>query len=515
MRTLPLAAANEIYTCTSKVEIHIHRAAYPEGHDFSLLLERFERDLRQAEEEDEYWSLFVRRLRRCRFELCAAPLPAPYLHNRAEDLASGLGVHLAQCEAMYPQYATKARDLLGRAVQVLQIGTTPLLAAIEGITQDVYPSKPAVLIKDTRLILVAEKAIHEYPQLQDIEVVGLSQVCGAVCYDQLVVIGPPHWFASDAYIFSASRARVVHLIMYDWIHDYWKVEPAFVQSTRGKAGHWNTQPPVESKGVSEDQLISAADLLPIVQLSDAPLDPNSKDRATPNPDAVEARAFLLEGRYAVFLEGDADTSTLVIDLADEEGTPVRRLELKHIQPGMFILLRTSGGGDYIVPVADKILGKDAARARAHQQRWKELLRAKVLAHGALAISIDLLDYGSGRANESNVRNWMSPRSIKTADYNDFLAIMRLTGLEQEAQDYWKQMELINSAHRKAGFRMRDALLEQVRQTDLRDLERLGRMEFELSGTGAGCLTAYRVAAISPDQVMVSAHRLGHPFSVGD
>jgi hypothetical protein len=115
----------------------------------------------------------------------------------------------------------------------------------------------------------------------------------------------------------------------------------------------------------------------------------------------------------------------------------------------------------------------------------------------------------------NVRNWISPRNIRTWDYEDFLAIMRVTGLESEAEEYWSAMGKIVKAHHRAGKQIRDALLDQVRQTDLRKLERLGQMEVDLPGAQSGSLTAYRVEAVLPDLVSVRWNRIGRPFQVGD
>jgi hypothetical protein len=260
--------------------------------------------------------------------------------------------------------------------------------------------------------------------------------------------------------------------------------------------------------------ISAQDLLPKAQFGDLVSGTGSRPGGGGSHEEIDARGFLLEGDWAVFLEGDAKASALVIDLTVDDGESVRRIPISNIEAGMFVLVRTSGGGDYIVPVADEILGPEAQQVRDYQKEWKERLRLVVAARGLFATSIHLLDNGSTLANEMNVRNWMSPRNIRTSGYNDFLAIMRLIGLESEAAEYWSAMGKIVNAHHRAGKQIRDALLDQVRQTDLRELERLGQMEFELPGAESGSLTAYRVEAVLPDLVSVRWNRIGRPFPAG-
>ena len=129
--------------------------------------------------------------------------------------------------------------------------------------------------------------------------------------------------------------------------------------------------------------------------------------------------------------------------------------------------------------------------------------------------IKLIDFGSLKANETNIRNWMSYKSIRTGDYNDFAAIMQLVGLCDKAKECWEIMGMIDTAHRKAGHHIRKLLLRKVLESDLDELQRLGKMEFELSEVDSGSLTAFRVRNISNEIMKASVSLLGHPFDVKD
>lgn len=89
-------------------------------------------------------------------------------------------------------------------------------------------------------------------------------------------------------------------------------------------------------------------------------------------DSTLGRLFQLEGRRGVFLEAKENSTTLVIDLDDEEKNRVHRATTNHIQTGMFVLLRADEGegNDYIIPVADKILGNKASQYRELQKVGK-------------------------------------------------------------------------------------------------------------------------------------------------
>ena len=76
------------------------------------------------------------------------------------------------------------------------------------------------------------------------------------------------------------------------------------------------------------------------------------------------------------------------------------------------------------------------------------------------------------------------------------------------------MELIDSAHRRAGHLIRQQLLAEVRNSDLRDLEKLGNMDFELPGVEGGQLTAIRIQNVHPRVFEIEVARLGHPIEMG-
>ncbi len=257
-------------------------------------------------------------------------------------------------------------------------------------------------------------------------------------------------------------------------------------------------------GIDAESLLTVVDRASSVAST---LDKGDRDEY----EDVEAVCVFLEGDLAVFIEADEGAKTLVIDLDEDADDRVTRILVKDIQPGTYVLVRTSGGGDYIVPVADKIMGNLAQQAREYQKHWKELLRNYAKANGLLKTSIDLLDLGSDIANEVNVRNWIWPRSIRTHSYSDFLAIMRLIDLEDKAKEYWNIMGVINKAHHKAGFEIRNSLLDQVRDIDMEELQRRGKMDFKLSGDDEGGLIAFRVESVLAEKVKVPYSRIGQPF----
>jgi hypothetical protein len=122
--------------------------------------------------------------------------------------------------------------------------------------------------------------------------------------------------------------------------------------------------------------------------------------------------------------------------------------------------------------------------------------------------------GSKIANRTNLANWCSARSLRTSDPDDFTAIMRTLGLESDATKYWKLMGELDSAHRRAGFEIREQLEDQVEASDLSLLEADGRADFTLP-QGGGALTAFRVEEISAETARVPEQHLGQPMKVSE
>jgi hypothetical protein len=228
---------------------------------------------------------------------------------------------------------------------------------------------------------------------------------------------------------------------------------------------------------------------------------------------TESRLVLLANGFGAFLDIAEHAYVYVIDPEAPDLERIRRVHTSELAPGMYVLLRSEGGGDYVASIANNLLGDEAARLRGIQQHWKGLLREKVRTKSISEVSAQLRAMGLQRASETNLRNWMSETSLRTEDPADFTALMRFLGLQQRAKTYWQAMEILDRAHRKAGFHIRRLLIREVLQADFRELEGDGRMDFELADADGGSLTAFRVEQISPDTSRIAHFRVGRPFKV--
>lgn len=509
MKIIPIESVSPVYSCAKGTILKYCSIKFPELRIFSASLKNFIFVL-GGSEEDDFWRPIIRKLRRFRFDLCAAPLTEEIFQNQLAGLLAYLQENSNLCSQMYPGAIKYYSELINRLDLLSNVALARLLDAINNLPPITY--KDAVLvILEPRLVNDTEISIKNLPRLRNITIATPTLLRDVKCYQDMIIIGPTRWY--DDYIFAAPRANRITIVTYSWMKDQWKLPDVFYAPIKQRSSKIHSL--VLESDIEDDLILPEDILLPALDFQRLANKAFEGDANSVGDQEylVDARIYLLEDGWAVFLEADDSASVLVFDFERDHTKPVQRVRIGDIQLGMFVLLRTGGGGDYIIPVADQIMGNDALIAREFQKEWKTHLRSKVKKLGYEAIIDKLKELGSERANRTNVHNWMSERSIKTDDIQDFTAIMRLIGLEHETKDYWDMMGIIDRAHLRAGGYIRKMLLEQVRSCDIDRLKNTGKMEFSIPGEQSVSITAFQVKDIHRKAIQVHPSRLNNPFEV--
>jgi len=523
MSFVSLHSAITIYNCAAHLKIRRWHIQHQDFEDFCFALRKFERKLGDVA-KDIYWTTFLRAMRNYRFELTVAPIPFNYMDSRGTETEERLRNHLRYCESIYPSFVSDSSQLLDLFCKLIRSGDNPGLVSIASIPELMVGNGSAIVIIRPGLLKLTEEQTILNPALAGIETIGVSQLRGERCYHNLVVVGPLCWFPE--YIIRAPRTEQIHAVTYGWLSDRIALEPVFLGTIQdSKKGVETTgsqpyceiynepKPGHEKATIDPDELIDTVDWESVKDRASS----HDTSLAVTEEDAefVEAMLFLLEGDKIVPLDSSEAAKVNVIDFDRGDRARVLRIPVLDIELDTFILLRTEGGGEYIVEVADKILGNQADHTRNMQKHWKSLLRKSVNMMQMYTTVCELKKRGAIRANEVNIRNWMSYRSIRTDDPRDFKAIMDLIGLREKTDEYWTMMTVIDSAHRRAGQLIRKLLVNQVLHSNIQDAEKLGRIDFELPETGAGSLTAFQVRDIYKGTVSVPYYRIGHVFDIGE
>jgi hypothetical protein len=509
MKISSIDETNNVYACSKNASINWHSIKFSELQTFTRVIQELVNNIGELDNDDEWFGL-LKRVRGVRFDMIAAPLPENLLEEKLTELIHYLDVNKNRLAHSHPNASDQYTHLIKSSEHLVNIKKSQLLSTLsDKLAQYNNRGKTVVLVCDARLLSDSEKGVLSMG-FKDVEVASSSYLRGDVCFENIVVIGPTRWH--QPYVFSAPRAENILVLKYAWIRDNWKHQQVFIEPLKQKISKLMQSvidEPFDSSAIEPSSLLP-----PAFDFQHLQRQMIEASKGHNEVDYVQAKLFLLEEGWVVPLGADDTSSVLVIDLGDLV-SPIRKIKVNEIEPGIFVLLRTTGGGDFIVPVADQIMGQDGVRARQYQSKWKSLLRTKVVENGYDKVFEDLLKYGSTRANYVNVRNWMSDRSIKTEYKNDFDAILRLLSLEDEKDTYWELMEQIDRAHRKAGYIIAKMLLDKVKNSDLRNLKRTGKMDFELASENGISITAFQVKDISPDRIQVLPWQIGNPIKQGD
>lgn len=511
MAVYDLNRISQLYTASQEAALESHSVDHDELHRLFQAVNELNIQLGETR-QDDIWSRLMLELRRYRFRLSVAPLPPDYNPQVVADIEDLLN----QAIDYYPDMRSQCKDVSVALQDLLDSSTSPMKDEVEAIINETDRNAIiGMVFYWSSLACQTQEYFANDDLFSSVSYLNPTALKKDDLYDVLIIFGTPGLYKDQVYIFTAPRALNLHTIYYRWFERNWKFPSLFEHDSRKvikksrMARIQPRQPLQPSPGMMKIDLEA---LLPVISATLRKEPGPEKDFDEHESSTVSARCFILEDGKMVFIDTE-DQSELVIDL-DSEQQRVRKVSVDEIEPDMFIVLRTEGGGDYLVDVADRMLGDQATELRETQREWKQVLIDLVAQNGLRQVVQSLNEIGSRIANYSNVRNWMwlSPRNIRTGRFEDFRAIFTLADRGKEAEKYWAAMGVIRGAHRRAGAYLRQLLISQIRASDLSDLERDGVMKFELE-EDTGNLTAYRVLSIAPEEYTVEHTRLGIPLDM--
>lgn len=502
MNSIPFATAVDIYNCASTKTISYHVVDHPLLHKFWTVSRKLEAAVGLMPTDDLLGQLL--RGTRIRFDYAAAPLP--FNHNYLIDRLAVVNLDAAarKIRLVYPSLYSHVSEFLELLRDLRSCPDNPLLECLESLFSS---TGEVVVIRDARLAKVSRLVVQEKSPSER-EFFGKDELRAIRLFQRIFLIGPPSWFPD--HVLSAPRAPEIHVITYRWLSRQWEPRKALLGSMM------SFEEPVPQNHLSQSIKEQPLENWPEPDWEEISRRAYSSVEHVKHGELVEARLFFLGEGLALFLDVSNRSTSLVIDPDADDDAKVQRVLSDEIQAGAFLLRRTESGGDYIPPLADQILGSHAPVVRAMQREWKEGLRKAVNESAQseanlrlLDVSLQLIDLGAARADEANLRYWLSSRNIKTRDKKDFNAIMKLIGLASDIDRYWVAMRKIMAAHHQAGRRIRRSLLERVRAVDSFQLG--GRFDFALPENEGGKLTAFLVEGRAPGRSLIPASQEGRIF----
>jgi len=495
--------ATELYETAASLEL----ARVCVDHDELWTFSRAVSDLKNRlgeEAADSYWSPVLARLRRVRWELATVPLPFDHPAFELQDSAAFVKGRLRDCNRVFPAHAAAAHEI---STLLTDLGSRadPLGAAVRSLPLD--GQSAFLLLLDRRHAAAVAKELADPAGLG---VVTPPELAGLHVHDAAAVIGPACWFPRQ--VFGAPRARRIHVLQFRWLSDD-PLDPRIFAGGRMTVAGEGSSLPGYSGRAAQGVGLDSADLLPITDWAAIASGTGaSTSEVEDRPDTVEAYLLLLASEQAVYLEAEEGSRAYVVKLGSSR--EFHMVSTRDIDPSAYLVSRVGGEGDYIPAIANSLLGEEAARLRGAQHRWKENLRELIDNAGIQDVLARLAAAGSSRSTRANLRRWASPSSIRTEDYADFAALMEVSGLGAEAQELWRDMDLIDQAHLRAGQRVRRLLVREILNGDTRELEVRGWQDYDVEEIeGEGALRVARVEARNPELLRVPSRQTRQLFSV--
>lgn len=521
MNPVSIGSASSVYETASKCEINRHWVDHSGLADVSQTLRALVQSL-GAEVEDDFWQQVLGPVRRLSFALCSTPLP----FDRAVAAAcidwDKLNLLVRRCRQLYPDSHAAVVSLMQKLQDLGSELSSPFTETLQTLHGQF--GGMSVVLRNPRMHQAVASYFVGSSGLRNAKVVSVRQLREAILSNVLVAIGPCGWFPD--YVFSAPRAEQIHVVSYRWIRDPWKPGPVFLNSDGTLDGNSHTHrvgllPQMKSPALPGSP--GTSDLEPLDLLPRLPPFNRANMRFLGMPknpasgeETVPARLCHLSGGRAVFVSSDEGASSLVIDSSEADESVVKRIPADELEPEQYLLLRTSGGGDFIASLADLILGANAKVRRSQQAGWKaELISVALQRFGLLSrhelaarVAESLRREKLSEARPANVQYWMSSKCIHPRKKEDFDAILAFAGMQESTQGLWEAMCEIDQSHRRAGHVIRRLLLQTIASSSLEPLERDGFMDFDLGEHDGGKLSAFQIMGISEEEFEIPVCHIG-------
>lgn len=459
----------------------------------------------QRLDDDTGWREFLRPARRLRNVATTVPLPISHPDLRLAPVVDQLEKALPALRVYAGQEAGAIGEkVLAAGRTLLDGGETPLFEAIADTVGNDRSHQSGVVLPLTEYVEITSRFTKR--RLPGLGIWGRHDVAGLEPLERLIVVGPLYWYRSYQHVFTSPRSLQIVILKWAWHRERTPASTA-LEGSRGGAGI-RLRPVPAMRSAFE---IEAEDEQPSVDWASVSRE-LSRAAGVAYLEPVLARPAILASRYGVLLPEDGDRPVWLLDPYAPREHRVARVEIADLEPGHVIILRTSGGGDLIVPIADEILGKNAAHLRGLQQHWKTQLRRWVRERPTIRrAAAELRQLGCKRANPQNLQSWLSERSLRTGDRQDWQALMGAISLASDAGTIWRAMSQLHSAHSQAGRTIGKRLREIANTSPLDELLRSGRQVFAYAGGGS--MTAFRIEAFSPTTVQCAQEDLMVPGEV--
>ncbi|OKK07660.1 hypothetical protein AMK26_00760 [Streptomyces sp. CB03234] len=512
-----LQEINQVYSCALECEIWDQPVHHAAARVFVLAATRFLRALGEAQ-DSEVWRKPASVLRRCRRLACTVPLPSGHPVLRFGESAHTLATAAARLEGIAVSgHIEGLLDATASLQCFVEEDADPLGDCARDFLSLDEPHDSIVILADRVFTSVVATSMAE--NNVSVHVGTHAEMAGRRIYSSAVVVGSPTWIRPG--LLNAPRAKNLALVHHDVFREAPEVlallpHPAVsAQVTRAvkrsepfRSGLSQApgQEAVDSKQqAGSDSLLFAEECTPAEEIRASFPQCSSDNQRRSVRDQAEAHAAVLADGSHVLLPTDPAARILVLRMDDPVGIRVEQVSASTVGPGDYLALRHRSHHQDLMDRADAILGPDAARLRAVQAEWKEMLWRRTEEHprGLRGVAAELRSRGAVTAN---VGYWVGSWCIRPRSKDDFAVVLRYLAAGADVDQVWEQLRRVDSAHRSAGQRYADDLQRALTDASLELLSSAGWCTASPTGSDSPTLIA-RIDDVLPGTMNVPLHAL--------
>lgn len=484
---------------SSRSAIHTKlRVADPYWTDLRTRLKAAEKEL--ASQAGGGASDAFRAVRRLSFQLSSLPLPIghPLLWG---DQPEGVIEQISDYGRAHQ--LDSVLSLTGRLREFVQTGNeNPLWSAL--VSSWVSLERPIALVaRKPSAVGPLEARIDALPGAPVPIVVTLSELPDVRSRKTTVVFGPPSLYPVWLKTFPHNNVL--------WIYHAWNRDIESVGSLLSFAQGTNSSSKVKPHEKSFSGHVSVLDSTAeedlTYVLNQEQVEREISSYASQGDDtSVSARIALLANDECVLLPVDEGTSVSIFDPAESR---VRREVTRKIVPGMFVIVRESGGRDHIRALVETKFMRDVPRAKAQLEEWKHELRLRIRERGLGSVKRELEELDVV-VEAGSINLWTTDLVYGPGRQDWFRSLLTYLGIGG-FQEKWETLISLRRAGRRAGLYMRDQLLRQATEVDPVTARRSSTLRFTIDGVDGGALIAHKVEEVLPKVIQTPSALIGQPI----
>lgn len=492
MREIPFNVLEKLYT--TEAEVNFINFEHRKLQLFNAAFLKLQRSLGE-EKEISFWPDTLLSLKKLRFELVALPIPPSII------ITSTLLKHLEKtqnfCKSSFPE----CEVFLGELISKLEDLKEHENYFLEWLKENCI-SNSCVCLPSPRHLMLVDMVFKDQKcsVFRDNELVAPGVLKQSCHFDHIYFCGSIKLFSENQYrnfeyVWRSPRAPKLSFLSYAWINDDFKPYPSF--DTGSNMVPLHIQKKVIGERLPEEGLEEENENLLRINIGDIDFSPVELVSSASNYSGgyydflCDCKMLLLEDGTVIYKE--LEGRSRIVDT--NQGLGIVSIKNTKLAPGDALIVRTGGSGDSVAAVADMLFKEQAGKIRGMQERWKSAFREKMNDFLSINQVVKKLEHlGAPTSNEINVRNWQREETIKPKNKDDFVAIMKFSGLEEFVEEYWENAKLIFQMHIKAGKEISKLLLSRITETKIGELDRFGRTDINIEGL-SGTLAIVKVDVV--------------------